>query len=523
MASEVKTEIASKTSASPMEVIAILGLTCENAYNLVAFFALFFDAPSGINTHERLIIQTVLFASIALGYLVIRFLLAKTSFKIKTKKTIVLAAIVSMFYPLAMLLYYVLGLQIFPVLLACAVAGGLAFSDIRISWLDIVSKIRRHNYSKCIIAGILGGVAICIFTFFCPYGIRLFLALFFLLLSAVLQIYAISRIDYNDDECSSQLDSSNTWAHHMEVGPSFFIFEFAFAMSFDCIIKFSASNPCVWAIALVVGALATYVGYLCRDHINITLVQRIAMVFIVATFVVLLFFNTTEVGLVCSAVLVAVWVFFTSHNAIGLLTNAASININRIACMLAPKLFTVSSGFALGWIVVCFIDIVFDGSSTSYIFLRVIVVIAATTVFMLFFPVKEHHVEARVEGSSESKELRQSQFKEDVHNISATQANLAFKGEQESGEGDFAEGDAAHVETLDEYEAKCRAVAQIYQLSKREAEVLSYLAKGRNLNWIQNKLMISPHTVKSHIYSIYRKTDIHSQQKLMDFVEEFPI
>ena len=57
----------------------------------------------------------------------------------------------------------------------------------------------------------------------------------------------------------------------------------------------------------------------------------------------------------------------------------------------------------------------------------------------------------------------------------------------------------------------------------READILAYLAKGRNAAWIQEELTISPHTVKSHIYNIYRKLDIHSQQKLMSFVEEFPL
>ena len=73
------------------------------------------------------------------------------------------------------------------------------------------------------------------------------------------------------------------------------------------------------------------------------------------------------------------------------------------------------------------------------------------------------------------------------------------------------------------FEARCNAVAEMYQLSPRETDVLRYLAKGRNAAYIQNKLTISPHTVKSHIYSIYRKTDIHSQQSLMDFVEDYPV
>ncbi len=66
-------------------------------------------------------------------------------------------------------------------------------------------------------------------------------------------------------------------------------------------------------------------------------------------------------------------------------------------------------------------------------------------------------------------------------------------------------------------------MAELYQLSPRETDILKFLAKGRNAAYIQGKLIISPHTVKSHIYSIYRKLDIHSQQKLMDFVEEFPV
>ena len=72
------------------------------------------------------------------------------------------------------------------------------------------------------------------------------------------------------------------------------------------------------------------------------------------------------------------------------------------------------------------------------------------------------------------------------------------------------------------FDGKCVSISKLYQLSPREAEILPYLAKGRNNAYLQDKFVISPHTAKSHIYNIYRKLDIHSQQKLMDFVEEFP-
>ncbi|WP_442904226.1 helix-turn-helix transcriptional regulator [Gordonibacter sp.] len=34
------------------------------------------------------------------------------------------------------------------------------------------------------------------------------------------------------------------------------------------------------------------------------------------------------------------------------------------------------------------------------------------------------------------------------------------------------------------------------------------------------KLIISSHTAKAHIYNIYQKTGVHSRQELMDLVED---
>lgn len=66
---------------------------------------------------------------------------------------------------------------------------------------------------------------------------------------------------------------------------------------------------------------------------------------------------------------------------------------------------------------------------------------------------------------------------------------------------------------------RCEAVARQYDLSQREAEVFVCLAKGRNAEYIQQKLFISSNTVKTHIGHVYKKMGINSQQRLIDLVD----
>lgn len=62
-------------------------------------------------------------------------------------------------------------------------------------------------------------------------------------------------------------------------------------------------------------------------------------------------------------------------------------------------------------------------------------------------------------------------------------------------------------------------IADVFQLSEKEAEVFSLFARGRNRKAIAKMLIVSEETVKSHISSIYRKTDCHSQQEIIDLLE----
>ena len=70
-----------------------------------------------------------------------------------------------------------------------------------------------------------------------------------------------------------------------------------------------------------------------------------------------------------------------------------------------------------------------------------------------------------------------------------------------------------------DFEKAGTRIARRCRLSPREIEVLFLLAKGRNRAYIREELVIGDETVKSHVKSIYRKVDVHSQQDLIDLIE----
>ncbi|GKG89922.1 hypothetical protein CE91St32_09640 [Gordonibacter pamelaeae] len=68
---------------------------------------------------------------------------------------------------------------------------------------------------------------------------------------------------------------------------------------------------------------------------------------------------------------------------------------------------------------------------------------------------------------------------------------------------------------VDEDEAKCKILAEDYDLSHRELDVLVLLMRGYDTNSVAEKLFVSPHTVKSHTYHIYKKMGVNSKQELL--------
>lgn len=89
--------------------------------------------------------------------------------------------------------------------------------------------------------------------------------------------------------------------------------------------------------------------------------------------------------------------------------------------------------------------------------------------------------------------------------------------DQRENEAELPDGGAVSYEEV--YRLACDSLCRSHGLTKREGEVLSLLAKGRDAAYICEELCLARNTVKSYAKSIYAKVGIHSKQELIDRVE----
>ena len=64
----------------------------------------------------------------------------------------------------------------------------------------------------------------------------------------------------------------------------------------------------------------------------------------------------------------------------------------------------------------------------------------------------------------------------------------------------------------------CNQIIDEFALSEREGEILKLIARGNTASDIANKLVISPHTVNTHIRHIYEKVNIHKRSELIEYI-----
>lgn len=69
--------------------------------------------------------------------------------------------------------------------------------------------------------------------------------------------------------------------------------------------------------------------------------------------------------------------------------------------------------------------------------------------------------------------------------------------------------------------ASCGMIAELFQLTPREEEVLQLLSEGMNAQAVAETLVISTSTAKSHMRNIYAKLGIHTQNELIILVHNY--
>ncbi len=71
-------------------------------------------------------------------------------------------------------------------------------------------------------------------------------------------------------------------------------------------------------------------------------------------------------------------------------------------------------------------------------------------------------------------------------------------------------------------EANLGVFFEAYNISQREQEIVHLLIQGKKSFEIADLLYISKHTVKNHVYSIYRKVGVKNRVELTNFIHDFP-
>lgn len=72
------------------------------------------------------------------------------------------------------------------------------------------------------------------------------------------------------------------------------------------------------------------------------------------------------------------------------------------------------------------------------------------------------------------------------------------------------------------FRERCNAVAERFNLTPREREVMLLIACGKDMPAMQEALVLSKSTISTHREHLYRKMGIHSRQSLINMIDEEP-
>lgn len=384
---------------------------------------------------------------------------------------------------------------------ACFLSGAVTAFGM-ISWLQMSSSLPIGHYTFYVGVALAVGCVTFAFSTALDRVLQPVFALTCIGASfALLQVLSLcaSSLQKGNDGDSGASDLEGTWSFVKEIEPTFVVFGVVFGLALHCVIDSADVAQFLCLLAMLPGAMAISLVSLRGGDINITFIQRILLCLSVLFLMSFQFYPST-ISQITSAVALFGWAIFLSANFAFMLKKSRFCSAPAFR-QIPIRLAGSNVGMCVGWL----LFVVVEGLSLSVPDIRLIVgivlVFLVVCVVMLFYPNRRHH---RSDGTS--------------HNRST--ASLAGRGAVVPvAMPDVDAGGSSDGLLL----AKCQTLGSMYDLSPREIQVLEYLARGRNARYIEKKLFISQSTVKSHMHKIYDKFDIHSQQRLMDFIESYPL
>lgn len=471
-----------------IELVGILGFSLFFAWMFSCFYWLFASVLQDVDFGQRNLTQCFVFVGVAAGYVLMHFAGRNSAFN--PFKIPVIAACVICVLLLPVVSVVIAHLTSLPPVLLWVVnfATGVAGAVLTVLWLDVMSRLTQGGEYRFVSFSLFAGAALMALIMLMPLVVQTIMAALYGIGCVVLLKFCSKQAPFND---RAPLIETNhpSWEFSKEIGPTFAVFGVVFGLCFVYLFNNGGWVLVVGLLFVLPGSAIIAIAASVGRELGITVIQRIILCVTVLSCIATPF-APVEVQVFTVGIAIAAWAALLSVNY-ALVVRKSKLSWDAPVFRTVPRrLILTAVGFALGWVIATVVGFVYGAHAEMFGTIRLAMAVVLVVVFMIFMPDAHHHDREAMDELAQGTTPR-----------AATQ--------------DYTQDQV--------FAAKCMAAAKLYKLSPRETDILTYLARGRNAAYLQEKLCISPHTVKSHIYSIYRKFDIHSQQKLMDFIEEYPL
>ena len=493
-----------KDSVLGIEVLSAIGFSFLFAWFLIAGFWVP-SVPVDANVaNPASAVHGFVIVGLPVAYAIQHFLGKRESYSPLNKgvmAVVLLASLVScsLFFAVQM------GCNVPPFFLAVACfLSGVATAFGLISWLHVSSYLPISHYTFYVGAALAVGCVTFAFSTALDRALQPVFALACMGASVILLHIFSLCVDFSSkpkcDKGKEVPELEGTWSFTKEIEPTFAVFGVAFGLALHCVVGKADVAQLSCFLAMLPGAVIIALVSFRGGDINITFVQR-ALLCICVLFLMSFQFYPSAIAQVMSAFALFGWAVFLSANYAFMLKKSR-FGGGPAYRQIPVHLIASNAGVLAGWLLFAVTENLSSSVPSIRLVLGIVLVFLAVCVVMLFYPNRRHH---RSDGTSHDR------------------SNMRLAGQQSipvpAVASDADAGGGADPLLL----AKCQTLGAMYDLSPREIQVLGYLARGRNARYIEEKLLISQSTVKSHMHKIYDKFDIHSQQRLMDFIDSYPL